>query len=41
MHRFEYYGPVVKVYLVEVGKPCDGLVNAGIPGGDESHPGPF
>jgi hypothetical protein len=41
VHRFKYCGPVVKVYLVEVGKPGDGLVDAGIPGGDESHPGPF
>jgi hypothetical protein len=41
VHRFEYCGPVVKIYLVEVAKPCDGLVDSGIPGGDESHPGPF
>ena len=41
VHRFEYRRAVVKVYLVEVGKPGDDLVDAGIPGGDESHPGPF
>jgi hypothetical protein len=41
VHLFEDRGPVVEVDLVEVGKPGDGLVDAGIPGGDESHPGPF
>ena len=41
MHFFEHRGPVVKIYLVKVGKPGDGLVDSGIPGGDESHPGSF
>jgi hypothetical protein len=41
VHLFEYCGAIVKVNLVEVGKPGDGLVDSGIPGGDESHPGPF
>ena len=41
MHLFEDRGPVVKVYLIEIGKPGDGLIDAGIPGRDESHPGPF
>ena len=41
VHLFEDGGPVVEVDLVEVGKPSDGLVDARIAGGGESHPGPF
>jgi hypothetical protein len=41
VHFFEHSRPVVKIYLVKVGKPGDGLVDSGIPGGDESHPGSF
>jgi hypothetical protein len=41
VHLFEYRGAVVKVYRIKVGKPGDGLIDSGIPGGSESHPGAF
>ena len=41
MYLFEHRRPVVKFNLVEVGKPGDRLVDSMIPGGGDSHPGPF
>jgi hypothetical protein len=41
VYLFQDRGALVKVDLVEVGKPFDGLVDPGISGGGESRPRPF
>jgi len=41
VHLFEDGGPLVEIDLVEVGKPFDGLIDPGIPGGGESRPSRF
>jgi hypothetical protein len=41
VYLFEHGRPVVKINLAEVGKPGDRLIDSVIPGGGDSHPGPF